>query len=51
MDANKRLSSTQRIGTGLSFVIFPMVFVFAFAVHPDLLHPHLLGPSELVVSA
>lgn len=51
MDANKRLSSTQRIGTGVAFIIFPMVFVFAFAVHPDLLHPHLLGPSELILRA
>ena len=41
----------QRIGTGLSFVIFPIVFVFAFSVHPDLLHPHLLGPSELIQRA
>ncbi len=42
------LSSTQRIGTGLSFVVFPIVFVFAFSVHPGLLDPHLLGPSELI---
>jgi hypothetical protein len=46
-----RLSSAQQIGTGLAFVIFPLVFVFAFAVHPDLLHPRLLGPSELIVRA
>ena len=45
------LSSTRRIGTGLSFVLFPIVFVFAFAVHPDLLHPRLLGPSELILRA
>jgi hypothetical protein len=45
------LSSTKRIGTGLSFIIFPMVFVFAFSVHPGLLHPHLLGPSELILRA
>ena len=51
MHANKRLSSTQRIGTGLSFVIFPIVFVFAFSVHPGLLDPHLLGPSELILRA
>jgi hypothetical protein len=51
MHANKLLSSTQRIGTGLSFVIFPIVFVFAFSVHPGLLHPHLLGPSELILRA
>jgi hypothetical protein len=45
------LSSTKRIGTGLSFVIFPIVFVFAFSVHPGLLDPHLLGPSELILRA
>lgn len=45
------LVSTKRIGTGLCFVIFPIVFVFAFAVHPDLLSPRLLGPSELILRA
>lgn len=45
------LRSTKRIGTGLAFVIFPLVFVFAFSVHPDLLSPQLLGPSELIVRA
>lgn len=51
MQTADRLSSTRRIGTGLSFVIFPLVFVFAFWVHPDLLHPRLLGPSELIQRA
>jgi hypothetical protein len=51
MHENYLLSSTKRIGTGLSFIIFPMVFVFAFSVHPDLLHPRLLGPSELILRA
>lgn len=45
------LCSTKRIGTGVAFVIFPIVFVFAFLAHPNLLHPHLLGPSELVLRA
>lgn len=45
------LSATKRIGTGLAFVIFPIVFVFAFSVHPGLLHPHLLGPSDLILRA
>ena len=45
------LSTWKRRGTGLSFVIFPMVFVFAFAVHPGLLHPRVLGPADLVVRA
>jgi hypothetical protein len=51
MDEDQRMISIQRIGTGLAFVIFPSVFVFAFAVHPGLLHPHLLGPSELILRA
>jgi len=51
MHANNLLRSIKRIGTGLSFVIFPIVFVFAFSVHPGLLRPHLLGPSELILRA
>jgi hypothetical protein len=51
MRENYLLSSTKRIGTGLSFVIFPIVFVFAFSVHPGLLQPHLLDPSELILRA
>jgi hypothetical protein len=51
MRADNLLSSIKRVGTGLSFAIFPIVFVFAFSVHPDLLHPHLLGPSELIARA
>ncbi len=45
------LSSWKRRGTGLAFVIFPIVFVFAFAVHPELLHPRVLGPADLIVRA
>jgi hypothetical protein len=48
MHPSKRLMSSRQIGTGLCFVIFPLVFVFAFSVHPELLHPLLLGPSELI---
>jgi hypothetical protein len=51
MGTDKRLLSTQRIGTGLAFVVFPLVFVFAFSVHPGLLHPHLLDVSELIQRA
>ena len=51
MPANNHLSSARRIGTGLSFVVFPLVFVFAFSVHPGLLDPHLLDPSELIQRA
>ena len=45
------LSRAKRTGTGLAFIVFPLVFVFAFAVHPGLLTPHLMGPEELVLRA
>ena len=51
MHEDNLLSSTKQIGTGLAFIIFPIVFVFAFSVHPGLLHPHLLGPSKLILRA
>jgi hypothetical protein len=51
MNENGALISAKRTGTGLAFVIFPLVFVFAFAGHPGLLHPHLLGPEDLVLRA
>ena len=45
------LEQVKRVGTGLAFVIFPAVFVIAFAGHPDLLSPHFLSPQELIVRA
>ncbi|MFO1183777.1 MAG: hypothetical protein U1E56_03185 [Bauldia sp.] len=45
------LESVKRIGTGLAFVAFPAIFVFAFAVHPGLLHPRLLAPAEIIARA
>lgn len=51
MPASNRLSTTRRVGVGLSFVVFPLVFVFAFAVHPGLLHPRILGPDALILRA
>jgi len=42
------LNQAKQIGVGLAFIIFPIVFVFAFAVHRGLLHPHLLSPTELI---
>jgi len=49
MNEHKELNSVKRIGTGLSFIIFPLVFAFAFAGHPDLLNPdHILSPEELI---
>lgn len=45
---NNTLNNTKRIGVGLSFIIFPLIFIFAFAGHPNLLNPHFLGPEELI---
>jgi hypothetical protein len=45
------LDQIKQIGVGLAFIIFPMLFIFAFAVHPGLLQPHLLSPEEIVLRA
>jgi|WetSurMetagenome_2_1015567.scaffolds.fasta_scaffold175033_2 hypothetical protein len=51
MNENEYLNSAKRIGTGLSFLIFPLVFVFAFAGHPYLGSFHFLNPEELILRA
>jgi hypothetical protein len=33
------LGEVERIGTGLAFLIFPILFIIGFAVHPNLLRP------------
>lgn len=48
---NSKVYRTKRICIGLSFIIFPLIFIFAFAGHPNLLHPHFLGPEELILRA
>ena len=45
------LSQVQQIGTGAAFIVFPLVFVFAFASHPRLLRPRLLRPEEIMTRA
>jgi hypothetical protein len=45
------LDEIKQIGLGLAFIIFPMLFVYAFALHPGLLKPRLLGPKELILRA
>ena len=53
-DENTSLRVTKRICLGLSFIIFPIIFVFAFAGHPNLLNlsaAHILGPEELILRA
>jgi hypothetical protein len=51
MNENMLLNQVKQVGTGLAFIIFPLVFVFAFSVHPGLLNPHLLGQKELALRA
>ena len=41
-------AEAARVGTGLAYVVMPMVFVFAFATHPGLLRPRVLRPEELI---
>lgn len=47
-NAQETIERVKRVGVGVSFMVFPLVFVFAFAGHPNLLHPHFLGPEELI---
>jgi hypothetical protein len=52
MDENGALRRFKRMGTGLCFIVFPLVWVVAFAAHPNLLRPRLaLGPAELIQRA
>lgn len=51
MNENILLNQIKQVGIGLAFIIFPILFVFAFAVHHGLLNPHLLGPRELILRA
>ena len=47
-----RIDRAKRVGIGLCFIIFPAIWVFAFAVHPELLNPTLLmEPEELIARA
>jgi hypothetical protein len=48
---NNKLRTTKRKGVGLSFILFPLIFVFAFAGHPNLMSPKFLGPMELIQRA
>jgi hypothetical protein len=51
MNENIFLNQIKQIGIGLAFIVFPLLFIFAFAIHPGLLQPHLLGPEELILRA
>lgn len=41
-------AEAARVGTGLAYVVMPLVFVFAFATHPGLLRPRVLRPEQLI---
>jgi hypothetical protein len=45
------LNTVKRIGTGLAFILFPLIFIFAYAVHPGLLSPHILSDLEVIMRA
>ncbi|MDH3261803.1 MAG: hypothetical protein OEM81_11565 [Acidimicrobiia bacterium] len=48
----RSVDRAKRVGIGLCFIIFPLIWVFAFAVHPDLLNPRMLmEPEELIARA
>lgn len=49
--APSNLDNIKRIGTGLAFILFPLLFIAGFAFHPGLLSPHVLSPKELVLRA
>lgn len=42
------ISQVQQIGTGAAFILFSLIFIFAFAVHPGLLRPRLLQSEEII---
>ncbi len=49
---NQSLFSTVlQVGTGAAFILFPLIFVFAFSLHPGLLRPRLLKPEEIILRA
>ncbi len=51
VNPHTNLTQAKRLGTGLAFIVAPLVFVFAFAEHPGLVTPHLMGPEDLVMRA
>lgn len=48
---HNNIDNVKRIGIGISFIIFPLIFIFAFAGHPNLFNPSFLGPLELIQRA
>lgn len=44
-------SQVLQVGTGAAFMLFPLIFVLAFSLHPGLLRPRLLKPEEIIQRA
>lgn len=42
------ISTILQIGVGAAFILFPLIFIFAFSAHPGLLKPRLLPPEEII---
>jgi hypothetical protein len=42
------LSQVVQIGTGIAFIVFPLIFVFAFSAHPRLFKPRILPPEGII---
>jgi hypothetical protein len=51
MNKYTSLNQIKQIGVGLAFIIFPLLFIFAFSAHPGLLQPRLLNPEEMILRA
>lgn len=45
------ISQVLQIGTGAAFILFPLIFVLAFSLHPGLLRPRLFKPEEIIQRA
>lgn len=48
MNQSNLIEQLKNFGTGLAFIIFPLIFIFAFSVHPGLSDPHLLNSVEMI---
>ena len=48
---HNQIESVKRTCVGISFILFPLIFIFAFAGHPNLLNPQFLGLEELIQRA
>lgn len=41
-------SQVVQIGIGAAFILFPLIFVFAFSAHPGMLKPRMLPPEGII---